>query len=125
MTLDQVELLEKHKDLIKDRHQVIFGEGTTNSGKSFIFGIAFLLRIMETPNEWTQFFLGGQSLPVLEKMFTQNPDSFYNIFKPICTYTKAGEGGAKIIVDMQGVKPNKIIYLAGYDRYIRIKHIWF
>ena len=115
MTLDQVILLDKHRDLIKDRHQVIFGEGVTNSSKSFIFGIAFILRIMETPATHTQFFLGGKTLPVLEKMFMQNPDSFYNIFKPICTYTNAGQGGAKIIVDMQGVKPNKIIYLAGYD----------
>lgn len=115
MTLDQVQLLDKHKDLIKDRHQVIFGEGVTNASKSFIFGIAFILRIMETPNEHTQFFLGGKSLPVLEKMYIQNPDSFYNIFRPVCQYTKAGEGGAKIIIDMQGVKDNKIIYLAGYD----------
>lgn len=115
MTLDQVILLEKHKDLIKDRHQVIFGEGVTNASKSFIFGIAFLMRIMETPNEQTQFFLGGKTLPVLEKMYIQNPDSFYNIFKPICTYTNAGQGGAKIIVNMQGAKPDKIIYLAGYD----------
>ena len=115
MTLDQVVLLEKHKDVVKDRHQVIFGEGVTNASKSFIFGIAFIMRIIESPNEHTQFFLGGKSLPVLEKMYIQNPDSFYNIFSNICQYTKAGEGGAKIIVNMQGVKPNKIIYLAGYD----------
>jgi hypothetical protein len=115
MTLDQVILLEKHKDLIKDRTQIIFGEGVTNSSKSFIFGIAFILRIMETPAEQTQFFLGGKSLPVLEKMYMQNPDSFYNIFKAICTYTNAGQGGAKIVINMQGVKPDKIIYLAGYD----------
>jgi len=89
--------------------------GVTNSSKSFIFGIAFLMRIMETPDTHTQFFLAGKTLPVLEKMYIQNPDSFYNIFKPICTYTNAGQGGAKIIVDMQGVKPNKIIYLSGYD----------
>ena len=115
MNLDQVQILEKHRDLIKDRHQVIFGEGVTNASKSFIFGIAFLLRIMETPDSHTQFFLGGKTLPVLEKMYIQNPDSFYNIFKPICTYTNAGQGGAKIIINMQGVKQNKIIYLAGYD----------
>ena len=70
---------------------------------------------METPDSHTQFFLGGKTLPVLEKMYIQNPDSFYNIFKPICTYTNAGQGGAKIIINMQGVKPDKIIYLAGYD----------
>ena len=115
MTLDQVILLEKHKDIIKDRHQVIFGEGVTNSSKSFIFGIAYIMRIMETPPEHTQFFLGGKSLPVLEKMFIQNPDSFYNLFRSICQYNKAGEGGAKITINMQGVKPNKVIYLAGYD----------
>jgi len=115
MNLDQAILLEKHKDLIKDRHQVIFGEGPTNASKSFIFGIAFLMRILETPSDRTQFFLGGKSLPVLEKMVIQNPDSFFNIFKPICTYTRSGEGGAKIIIDMQGVKSNKIIYLVGYN----------
>ena len=115
MTLDQVILDDKQIAVIKDRHQVIFGEGTTNSGKSFIFGIAFILRIMESPATHTQFFLGGKSLPVLEKMYMQNPDSFYNIFKSICTYTNAGQGGAKIVINMQGIKPNKIIYLAGYD----------
>lgn len=114
MTLNDVILLEKHKDIIKDRSQVIFGEGVTNASKSFIFGIAFILRILTTDDTQRQFVLAGKSLPVLEKMYIQNDSSFYNIFKPICTYNKGGEGGAKITIDM-GDRPNKIIYMAGYD----------
>ena len=110
MTLDDVILLEKHRDLIKDRSQVIFCEGVTNASKSFIIGIAFILRIMAEPSTRTQFVLAGVSVPVLERMFIQNEASFYNIFKPICQYTAAGEGGARIVVN-----GTKTIYLVGYD----------
>jgi hypothetical protein len=114
MTLDDVILLEKHKDLIKDRSQVIFAEGVTNASKSFIVGIAFMLRILTEPETRTQFVLAGVSVPVLERMFIQNEASFYNIFKPICEYTSAGRGGARIMVSMHN-QPDKVIYLAGYD----------
>ena len=110
MTLDDVVLLEKHKDLIKDRSQVIFAEGVTNASKSFIIGIAFILRILTEPEDRTQFVLAGVSVPVLERMFIQNEASFFNIFKPICEYTSAGQGGARIVVN-----GTKTIYLVGYD----------
>ena len=113
MTLDDVILLEKHRDLIRDRSQVIFAEGVTNASKSFIIGIAFMLRILAEPAGRTQFVLAGKSVPTLERMFIQNDASFYNLFKPICNYTSHGQGGARIVVDSpQGVKT---IYLAGYD----------
>src|SRR6056297_367622 len=114
MTLDEVILLEKHRDLIKDRSQVIFAEGVTNASKSFIIGIAFIMRILTEPDSKTQFVLAGESVPVLERMFIQNEASFYNIFKPICEYTSAGRGGARIMVSMHN-QPDKVIYLAGYD----------
>ena len=85
MTLDEVILLEKSKDIIKDRSQIIFAEGTTNAGKSFIIGIAFLLRILTLDDTQTQFVLAGESVPVLERMFIQNETSFFNLFKPICS----------------------------------------
>jgi hypothetical protein len=113
MTLDQVILLEKHKDILNDNAQVIFAEGVTNSSKSFILGIKFIMKIISTPENQKQFVLAGKSLPVLEKMFIQNESSFYNIFKPICHYNKAGEGGAKISVTTP--TGTKVIYLAGYD----------
>jgi hypothetical protein len=122
MTLDDVILLEKHRDLIKDRSPVIFAEGTTNSGKSFIIGIAFILRIIAEPNTRTQFVLAGESVPVLERMFIQNEASFYNMFSPICSYTRAGEGGARITIDIPG-KRNKTIYLVGYDNKKRWRSI--
>ena len=115
MTLDDVILLEKHRDLIKDRSQVIFCEGVTNASKSFIIGIAFMLRLLTTDNSRTQFVLAGVSVPVLERMFIQNEASFYNIFSPICNYTSAGQGGARIEVKVGRGRPNKIIYLVGYD----------
>jgi len=118
MTLDDVILLEKHRDLIKDRSQVIFCEGVTNASKSFIIGIAFILRIMTEPDTRTQFVLAGASVPVLERMFIQNEASFYNIFKPICEYTAAGQGGARIIVNGK-----KTIYLVGYDNKKRWQNI--
>lgn len=110
MTLDDVILKDKHRDLIKDRSQVIFCEGVTNASKSFIIGIAFILRILTEPENRTQFVLAGVSVPVLERMFIQNESSFYNIFRPICEYTAAGEGGARIVVNGK-----KVIYLVGYD----------
>ena len=106
MTLDDVILLEKHKDLIKDRAQVIFAEGVTNASKSFIIGIAFILRILSDPPERTQYVLAGKSVPTLERMFIQNETSFYNIFKDICEYTSHGQGGARIVVNN-----SKVIYL--------------
>lgn len=115
MTLDDVILLEKHRDIIKDRSQVIFAEGVTNSSKSFILGIAFIMRIMTEPDDRTQFVLAGVSVPVLERMFIQNEASFFNIFKPICEYTAAGEGGARIEVNMGRGHKRKVIYLVGYD----------
>jgi|LGOV01.1.fsa_nt_gb hypothetical protein len=113
MTLDQVILLEKHKDILKDNSQVIFAEGVTNASKSFILGIKFIMNILATPDNQKQFVLGGKSLPVLEKMFIQNEDSFYNIFRPICEYKSSGQGGAKIVITTP--KGKKIIYLLGYD----------
>jgi len=115
MTLDEVILLEKHRDIIKDRSQVIFAEGVTNSGKSFILGIAFILRILTEADDRTQFVLAGQSVPVLERLFIQNQASFYNMFKPICEYTRAGQGGARVVITMGNGRPNKTIYLVGYD----------
>ena len=115
MTLDDVILLEKHKDIIKDRSQVIFAEGVTNASKSFIVGIAYILRIMATGDDQTQFVLAGESVPVLERMYIQNESSFFNIFGAICEYTKAGQGGAKIIISMGSDRMDKIIYLVGYD----------
>lgn len=113
MTLNDIILLEKHRDLIKDDSQVIFAEGVTNASKSFILGIKFILDILKTPANQKQFVLAGKSLPVLEKMYIQNESSFYNIFKPICTYKSSGEGGARITV--QSPTGEKTIYLAGYD----------
>src|SRR6056297_611457 len=118
MTLDDVILLEKHRDLIKDRSQVIFAEGVTNASKSFIIGIAFILRILTEPSNKTQFVLAGESVPVLERMFIQNEASFYNIFRPICEYTRAGQGGARIVVNNE-----KTIYLVGYDNKKRWRSI--
>jgi hypothetical protein len=123
MTLDQVILLEKHKDIIKDRSQVIFAEGVTNASKSFIVGIAYMFRILAEPDEHTQFVLAGESVPVLERMFIQNEASFYNLFRPICTYTSAGQGGARIVVQPGNGKRNKVIYLVGYDNRKRWKSI--
>lgn len=121
MTLDDIILLEKHKDVIKDRSQVIYAEGVTNSGKSLVLGVAYIMRIIAEPEERTQFVLAGESVPVLERMFIQNEASFYNIFKPICEYNKGGEGGAKITVTIGDNK--KVIYLVGYDNKKRWRSI--
>jgi hypothetical protein len=123
MTLDEVILLEKHKDLIKDRSQVIFAEGVTNASKSFIIGIAFILRILTEDDTRTQFVLAGESVPVLERMFIQNESSFFNIFKPLCTYIRAGEGGARVKVSMGKGRKEKVIYLVGYDNKKRWRSI--
>lgn len=113
MTLDQIQITPKLKDILNDDAQVIFGEGTTYAGKSFIFGITFFRRVYHSPKSHNQFVLAGKSLPVLEKMYIHNMASFYNLYKPLCEYTAKGQGGAKILVKTPtGIK---IIYLAGYD----------
>jgi len=117
MTLDQIQLTDKARDILNDEAQVMFAEGTTNAGKSFMFGIAFFRRVFASPKTHTQFVLAGKSLPVLEKMFIQNGTSFYNLYKPLCEYTAKGEGGAKILVKTPTGR--KIIYLAGYDNKAR------
>lgn len=113
MTLDQVKLTPKLKDILKDDSQVIFAEGVTNAGKSFIFGIAFFRRIFNSPSNHTQFVLAGKSLPVLEKMYIHNMSSFYNLYYPLCEYTAKGQGGAKILIKTP--TGTKIVYLAGYN----------
>jgi hypothetical protein len=113
MSLSDVKITPKLKDILHDKSQVMFAEGTTNAGKSFIFGIAFFRRIYNSPKNHTQFVLAGKALPTIEKMYIQNNNSFYNLYKPLCEYTAKGQGGAKILVKTPtGVK---IIYLAGYN----------
>lgn len=121
MKLSDVVILPKHKTLLQDPKRIIFGEGVTNASKSFMFGIKFINRIFKEPNGRNQFVIAGKDLPTLEKMVIQNPASFYNLYKPICTYKQAGEGGARIDV----ITPNglKTIYLLGYDNASRWKQI--
>lgn len=115
MRYDQIILNEFHKDILADPSPLIFGEGTTNAGKSFIFGLKTMWRVINAPKEHNQFVIAGKSLPVLEKMYIQNSDSFYNVdvFNAICDYKNSGTGGARIEVDTLTGK--KIIYLLGYD----------
>lgn len=107
--------LEKHEDMLRDDAQIIFAEGVTNGGKSFILGEKFIWRVINSPATHTQFVLAGKSLPVVEKMYIQNQTSFYNIdvFSAICEYKNSGIGGARIVV--QTLTGEKIIYLTGYD----------
>ena len=56
-------------------------------------------------------------------MFIQNESSFYNIFKPICNYVSAGQGGARIVVSVGDDAPPKVIYLVGYDNKKRWRSI--
>ena len=113
MQLDQVKITDKFKDIMHDNTQVIFAEGKTNAGKSFILGIKFFRRIFSSPKSHTQFVLAGKSLPVLEKMYIHNMTSFYNLYKPLCDYTSKGQGGAKIIIKTP--TGNKMVYLVGYN----------
>lgn len=115
MRFDKIQHKEKHVDVLQDDAQVIFLEGTTNSGKSFILGEKMFWRVFNAPEEHTQFVLAGKSLPVIEKMYIQNQTSFYNIdaFNAVCQYKNSGIGGARIVV--QTHTGEKIIYLLGYD----------
>lgn len=121
MLISDIKLTQKHRDLLNDKTQVIFVEGVTNSGKSFILGIKFITAIMNSPASHKQFMIAGQSTPVLEKMYIQNPASFYNLFRPVCEYKQQGQGGSRIEVRTPtGVK---YVYLVGYDNTRRWKDI--
>jgi hypothetical protein len=106
---------EKHDDVLMDDAQVIFLEGTTNAGKSLILGEKTIWRVLNAPEDRTQFVLAGKSLPVIEKMYIQNQTSFYNtdVFSAVCQYKNSGVGGARI--EVQTLTGTKIIYLLGYD----------
>lgn len=121
MNLSDIRLTDKGVDILNDDAQVLFAEGVTNSGKSFILGMTFFDRILEAPRHHDQFVLAGTSLPVLEKMYIQNPTSFYNINKPICKYSNSGTGGARIII--QTPTGEKMVYLVGYDNKAQWKKI--
>lgn len=121
MRVSDLILTEKHIDLLNDDSQVIFAEGVTNSGKSLILGVKFFQKVMSSPANHKQFVIAGTSTPVLEKMFIQNEASFYNMFRPLCSYNAAGTGGAKITV--KTVTGDKYIYLVGYDNSRRWKDI--
>lgn len=121
MKIEDIILTEKHIDILKDNTQVIFAEGVTNSGKSFILGIKFIKEILNAPANKNQFMIAGQSTPVLEKMYIQNPASFYNIFNDICEYKQQGKGGSRI--EVRTPSGPKFIYLVGYDNARRWKDI--
>jgi len=115
MRYNEIKETELYNDIMEDPSPLIFGEGTTNAGKSFIFGLKTIWRVINSPENQNQFVIAGKSLPVLEKMYIQNNTSFYNIdvFNAICKYKNSGTGGARIEVStLTGVKN---IYLLGYD----------
>jgi len=121
MNFKEIIMQEKHYDLINDDTQVIFVEGVTNSGKSLILGFKFFQHILRAKKNETQFMIAGQSVPVIEKMYIQNESSFFNMFAPLCEYSRGGQGGAKITI--QTATGPKYVYLVGYDNAKRWKDI--
>jgi|LGVE01.1.fsa_nt_gb hypothetical protein len=121
MKFSDIVLNDKHYDILNDETQIIFAEGVTNSGKSLILGFKFFQHILRSSKEENQFMIAGQSVPVIEKMYIQNESSFYNMFPPLCEYSRGGQGGAKITV--QANTGPKFIYLVGYDNAKRWKDI--
>lgn len=121
MTPNDIILKDKHRSVLKDKNRVIFLEGVTGSSKSFIAGLAFYLRVFNTPKSKSQFVIAATSTTVAEKMFIDNPSSFVNIFPQVCEYKKQGTGGSRI--EIQTPTGLKIIYLVGYDNKSRYKQI--
>lgn len=103
----------KMTDLLKSKKRIIHCEGVTGSSKSFTLGLKFFFNVYDAPANKRQFVIGASDAPTAERMFIENPASFYNIFKPICTHSQKGVGGNKIIVDTP--TGEKSIYLIGYD----------
>jgi hypothetical protein len=121
MKLSEVKLLDKHLDVLRDEARFQFLEGVTGSSKSFIGGIAFFLRVMNSPRGKNQFIVAASSVGTAEKMVIDNPSSFYNLFRGVCDYKKSGTGGARIEVSTE--TDTKRIYLIGYDNKARYKQI--
>jgi len=116
-----IKVTQKMTDLLKSKKKIIHCEGVTGSSKSFTLGLKFFFNIFDSPKNETQYVIAASDATVVERMFIENPASFYNIFKSLCTHMQKGVGGNKIVVEGRYGKKN--IYLIGYDDKSRWKKI--
>jgi len=121
MLISDVQLNDKHRAIFKDSTRFQFFEGVTGSSKSLIAGMVFFLRVFNSPENVTQFVTAGSSMSTIERMIIDAPAGFYNLFRGVCEYKKAGIGGSRIEVQTPtGVKK---IYMVGYDNKTRYRAI--
>lgn len=116
-----IKITQKMKDLFASRKRIIHCEGVTGSSKSFTLGLKFFFNVFKAPKNKKQFVIAASDATVAERMFIDNPSSFYNIFKSLCRHEQKGVGGNRIVIETP--TGDKIIYLVGYDDKARWKKI--
>lgn len=116
-----IKVTQKMKDLLASRKRIIHCEGVTGSSKSFTLGLKFYFNVFKAPKDKKQFVIAASDATVAERMFIDNPSSFFNIFRLLCRHEQKGVGGNRIVVDTP--TGEKIIYLVGYDDKARWKKI--
>jgi hypothetical protein len=121
MIASDIKFTDKFKALLRSNKRIIHCEGVTGSGKSFQLGVKFFFKVFNSTKEHKQFVIAASTSTVAEKMFIDNPASFYNIFRHICKHQQQGVGGNRIIVETPTGR--KIVYLVGYDDKTRYKQI--
>lgn len=121
MKPNDIIVTQKMKDIFKSKKKVIHCEGVTGSSKSFILGVKFFFEVFKADANKKQFVIGASTTSIAERMFIDNPASFYNIFRPICNHKQQGVGGNRIVIDTP--TGEKIVYLVGYDDVTRYKQI--
>jgi len=93
MSLNKLKLSKKAAYVMQDPARVIFTEGTTRTGKSYILGIKFFKKVFVSPEDHTNFFLCAASVPTITQRFVNDLNSFYQLFKVFCEFKRDDIGG--------------------------------
>jgi len=107
--LAKLRLSQKGSYLLQDPANVIFTEGSTRTGKSYLLGVKFFKKMFLSEADQTEYFIGAVSLDRLKQFLINDENSFYHMFKQLCEY-KPGE----YMINIQGLHGIKHLYFIGY-----------
>ena len=107
--LGKLRLSEKGSYLLQDPGRVIFTEGVTRTGKSYLLSIKFFKQMFLSAEDQTEYYIGAVSLDKLKQFLIRDTNSFYHLFRQLCTY-KPGD----YMIEIQGLHGVKHLYFLGY-----------
>jgi hypothetical protein len=107
--LAKLRLSEKGSYLMQDPARVIFTEGSTRTGKSYLLGVKFFKHMFLSEEDQTEFYIGAVSLDKIKQFLINDTNSFYHMFKSLCEYHPGD-----YMVTIQGLHGIKNLYFLGY-----------